>query len=158
MKKNAYFYEIKEIYEEKKEEIEKRLNDFSDIWKKGNNEDIHTELSFCILTPQSKAVNAWKAISTLRDNGLLFNGTAEEIVEYLNIVRFKNNKAKYLVNLREQMKDKNGKIITKDFFKSISDVNEKREWIVKNIKGMAYKEASHFLRNVGFGKDRKTHV
>ena len=104
MKKNAYFYEIKEIYEEKKEEIEKRLNDFSDIWKKGNNEDIHTELSFCILTPQSKAVNAWKAISTLRDNGLLFNGTAEEIVEYLNIVRFKNNKAKYLVNLREQMK------------------------------------------------------
>ena len=36
MKKNAYFYEIKEIYEEKKEEIEKRLNDFSDIWKKGN--------------------------------------------------------------------------------------------------------------------------
>ena len=139
MKKNAYFYEIKEIYEEKKEEIEKRLNDFSDIWKKGNNEDIHTELSFCILTPQSKAVNAWKAISTLRDNGLLFNGTAEEIVEYLNIVRFKNNKAKYLVNLREQMKDKNGKIITKDFFKSISDVNEKREWIVKNIKGMAYK-------------------
>ena len=137
MKKNAYFYEIKEIYEEKKEEIEKRLNDFSDIWKKGNNEDIHTELSFCILTPQSKAVNAWKAISTLRDNGLLFNGTAEEIVEYLNIVRFRNNKAKYLVNLREQMKDKNGKIITKDFFKSISDVNEKREWIVKNIKGMA---------------------
>ena len=74
------------------------------------------------------------------------------MVEYLNIVRFKNNKAKYLVTLREQMKDKNGKIITRDFFNSISDVNEKREWIVKNIKGMAYKEASHFLRNVGFGK------
>lgn len=72
------------------------------------------------------------------------------MVEYLNIVRFKNNKAKYLVTLREQMKDKNGKIVTKDFFESISDVNEKREWIVKNIKGMAYKEASHFLRNVGF--------
>ena len=49
---------------------------------------------FCILTPQSKAVNAWKAITTLRDNGLLFNGTAEEMVEYLNIVRFKNNKSK----------------------------------------------------------------
>ena len=63
----------------------------------------------------------------------------------LNIVRFKNNKAKYLVNLREQMKDKNGKIITKDFFKSISDVNEKREWIVKNIKGMGYEEPSAIL-------------
>ena len=109
MKKNEYFYEIKKIYEEKKDEIEKRLKDFKNVWEKGSNEEIHTELSFCILTPQSKAVNAWKAITTLRDNGLLFNGTAEEMVEYLNIVRFKNNKAKYLVTLREQMKDKNGK-------------------------------------------------
>ena len=25
-----------------------------------------------------------------------------------------------------------------------------REWLVKNIKGLGYKEASHFLRNVGF--------
>ena len=25
-----------------------------------------------------------------------------------------------------------------------------REWIVKHIKGLGYKEASHFLRNIGF--------
>ena len=89
----------------------------------------------------------------MRENGLLFNGSAEDIVEYLNIVRFKNNKAKYLVALREQMQNEKGEIITKDFFNSITDVKEKREWIVKNIKGMAYKEAGHFLRNVGFGKE-----
>ncbi|MFR1676209.1 MAG: DNA lyase, partial [Fusobacterium sp.] len=63
------------------------------------------------------------------------------------------NKAKYLVALREQMQNEKGEIITKDFFNSITDVKEKREWIVKNIKGMAYKEAGHFLRNVGFGKE-----
>lgn len=129
------------------------MKEFKEIWEKGSNEDIHAELSFCILTPQSKAVNAWKAITTLRENGLLFKGSPEEIVEYLNIVRFKNNKAKYLVELREQMTDKNGNIITRDFFDSIKSVKEKREWIVKNIKGMAYKEAGHFLRNVGFGKE-----
>ena len=89
----------------------------------------------------------------MRENGLLFNGSAEDIVEYLNIVRFKNNKAKYLVALREQMQNEKGEIVTKDFFNSIADVKEKREWIVKNIKGMAYKEAGHFLRNVGFGKE-----
>lgn len=152
-KKNDYFYEIEKIYKEKQNDIEKRLIEFKDIWKKGSNEDIHTELSFCILTPQSKAVNAWKAITTLRDNGLLFNGSADEIVEYLNIVRFKNNKAKYLVALREQMQDEKGQIVTKDFFNSIPTVKDRREWIVKNIKGMAYKEAGHFLRNVGFGKE-----
>lgn len=152
-KKNEYFCEIEQIYKAKQKDIEKRLKEFKEIWEKGSNEDIHTELSFCILTPQSKAVNAWKAITTLRDNGLLFNGSAEEMVEYLNIVRFKNNKAKYLVALREQMKNEKGQIITKDFFSSISTVKARREWIVKNIKGMAYKEAGHFLRNVGFGKE-----
>ena len=145
MKKNDYFYEIEKKYFEIKDDIEKRLKEFKEVWEKGDNKDIHVELSFCILTPQSKAVNAWKAITTLRDNGLLFSGSAEEMVEYLNIVRFKNNKAKYLVELREKMKDNEGKIITKDFFLKFQDIKEAREWIVKNIKGMAYKEASHFL-------------
>ena len=153
MKKNEYFYEIEKKYFEIKDDIEKRLKEFKEVWEKGDNKDIHVELSFCILTPQSKAVNAWKAITTLRDNGLLFSGSAEEMVEYLNIVRFKNNKAKYLVELREKMKDDEGKIITKDFFLKFQDIKEAREWIVKNIKGMAYKEASHFLRNVGFGQE-----
>ena len=27
---------------------------------------------------------------------------------------------------------------------------EPREWLVKNIKGLGYKESSHFLRNVGY--------
>lgn len=153
MMKNNYFYEIEKAYHEKKKDIEKRLQEFKDTWKKGSNKDIHVELSFCILTPQSKAVNAWKAISTLRDNNLLFEGSPDEMVEYLNIVRFKNNKAKYLVELREQMKDEKGEIITKDFFSKFSNVEEARNWIVKNIKGMAYKEAGHFLRNVGFGEN-----
>ncbi|MGL6024544.1 MAG: N-glycosylase/DNA lyase, partial [Cetobacterium sp.] len=43
--------------------------------------------------------------------------------------------------------------ITKDFFSKFESVFEMREWIVKNIRGMSYKEASHFLRNIGFGDD-----
>ncbi|MGL5051864.1 MAG: N-glycosylase/DNA lyase [Fusobacteriaceae bacterium] len=151
--KNEYFYEIEKIYNEIKPAIKKRLQEFKEIFQNGNDESIHCEISFCILTPQSKAKNAWKAISILRDNNLLFTGTPEEISEYLNIVRFKNNKAKYLVLLREQMTDENGKIYTKKFFQNFKTVDEKREWIVKNIKGMSYKEAGHFLRNVGFGKE-----
>lgn len=154
MKKNDYFKEIEKIYKEIKPQIKKRLQDFKNVWNNGTNEDIHLELSFCILTPQSKAINAWKAITNLNEKDLIFKAPAEEIVEYLNIVRFKNNKAKYLVELREQMTDKDSKqIITKDFFSSIPDIFERRNWIVKNIKGMSYKEAGHFLRNVGFGQD-----
>ncbi|MBC8489232.1 MAG: hypothetical protein H8D45_24690 [Bacteroidetes bacterium] len=30
------------------------------------------------------------------------------------------------------------------------DVFEKRKWLVKNVKGIGFKEASHYLRNIGF--------
>ncbi|MGL4307260.1 N-glycosylase/DNA lyase [Cetobacterium sp. SF1] len=153
MIKNEYFNEIEQTYLKIKKDIKKRLQEFKNIWKKGTNKGIHEELSFCILTPQSKAVNAWKAICNLRDTGVLYSGNPEEISEYLNIVRFKNNKAKYLVELREQMTNTKGEIVTRDFFNGFENVFEMREWIVKNIKGMSYKEAGHFLRNVGFGED-----
>lgn len=70
--KNSYFEEINEMYQKNKELYKNRLQDFKNIWKDGSNEDIHAELSFCILTPQSKALNAWKAITDLRENNLLF--------------------------------------------------------------------------------------
>jgi len=32
-----------------------------------------------------------------------------------------------------------------------ADQFEKRAWLVKNVKGMGFKEASHFMRNTGIG-------
>lgn len=151
--KNAYFYKVQKIYENIRSRIEERLDEYRKIWRDGDNKDIFCELAFCILTPQSKARNAWKAISELRDNKLLFTGSEEEMLPFLNIVRFNRTKAKNLYILRKQMTDENGKFITKDFFSTFNSAFEMREWIVKNIRGMSYKEASHFLRNVGFGQE-----
>ncbi|MGL4403882.1 MAG: N-glycosylase/DNA lyase [Fusobacteriaceae bacterium] len=153
MEKNNYFYEVETVYKEIAPQIKERLKHFKKIWTEGDDRAIHAELSFCILTPQSKARNAWKAITDMLKEDALFIQDAESLSNYLNIVRFKNNKAKYLVLLREKMRDENGEINTKRFFQSISTVLEKRDWIVKNIKGMSYKEAGHFLRNVGFGEE-----
>ncbi len=146
-----YIDELKKIYKEIKPDISKRLKEFANIWENGSNREIFIELSFCVLTPQSKALNAWGAIQKLVETDLLFKGTPEEIAEYLNVVRFKNTKASNLVRLRELMTNDNNEIITKDLFLSMKDSFERREWIVKNIKGMGWKEASHFLRNVGLG-------
>ena len=30
---------------------------------------------------------------------------------------------------------------------------EAREWLVRDVKGIGYKEAGHFLRNIGFDQD-----
>lgn len=47
---------------------------------------------------------------------------------------------------------KDGKLVIKEFIRSFNgDVYAFREWLVKNITGYGYKEAGHFLRNIGYG-------
>jgi len=38
----------------------------------------------------------------------------------------------------------------KSRLKQFNDTFIARDWLVSNIKGIGYKEASHFLRNIGF--------
>ncbi|WP_028855540.1 N-glycosylase/DNA lyase [Psychrilyobacter atlanticus] len=148
-----YLMEIREVYKRIKPLIEARIDGYKSIWFNGNNEDVHVELAFCILTPQSKARGAEKAIDGMRNAGVFWTGIEDDLIPYLNVVRFKNTKAKNLVILREFMKDEEGRIITKTLVDKMGDVFEKRIWLVKNIKGIGYKEASHFLRNIGFGDE-----
>ena len=143
--------EIKEIHVSIKDQIESRLKEFSRIWKKGSDRDLFIELAFCIFTPQSGARVCWRAVSSLLEKNLLFNGSYEEIRNEINIVRFRNNKAGYLIEAREKFVK--GAECLRSCLDNQPSVFEKREWIVKNVKGIGYKEASHYLRNVGLGKD-----
>lgn len=136
-------------------QIDKELKEKLKSYKKAfnyDNKNFFCEVAFCILTPQSKALNAWEIIEEIRDNDKLFTADAEDLVEYLNKVRFKNTKAKRLVRLRDQMTI-NGKLNPKEVLMSKGNVFEIREWIVENVDGMGLKEASHVLRNLGMGQD-----
>lgn len=130
-------------YEKKKVEIRNRLKDFESLGK-GSRKEIFSELCFCLLTPQSNARHCDKAIQELKETNLLFNGCIRAIRPVLRgNARFHNKKAKYIVNAR------------RCFDKSVLNTNnacEIRERLVKKIKGLGYKEASHFLRNIGLGK------
>ena len=143
--------EILGIYRKIKKDISKAISGYKKAWK-GTEKEIFAEMAFCILTPQSKAKNAWQAITTLVENNLLYEGSAEEIVEYLNIVRFKNNKSRYLVEFRDLMTE-DEKLQPKKILESKGNTFEKRKWILKNVKGMGLKEANHVLRNLGFGEE-----
>lgn len=152
MKINEEFSnEILEINEKIKDEISLKIKEYKDAFLY-NEKDFFAEIAFCILTPQSKAKNAWKIIEILKENGLLYSGTSEELVDYLNLVRFKNTKAKRLVDLRNLLTiDK--RLASKEIIFHTKNVIEIREWLVKNVKGFGYKEASHVLRNLGFGEN-----
>lgn len=141
--------EFVDIYSKIKPEIKHRLDEFSLIRKEWNSDVLFKEFCFCVLTPQSKAKNAWKAIESLWETNKIFKAESTEIAEELNIVRFKNNKAKYLVNLRNQFYNSDENQIIK-LLESDKGIIEKRKWLVQNIKGIGFKEASHYLRNIGF--------
>ncbi len=144
--------EIKKLYKNNKPEIIERLQEFEALWNDGSEKDIFAELTFCIFTPQSRARSCWEAVETLLEKTLLFEGEVGEISQELSGVRFKNNKAKYLKHAHELF-IKNGKLRIKPMIKKFDDVYECREWLVNNVQGFGYKEASHFLRNIGFGEN-----
>ncbi len=148
--RNEYEREILALYKKIKPEIIKRISEFRKIWQVADNNVLFTELSFCLFTPQSSARQCWKAVNILLEKNLLFNGGWEDIAAEINIVRFRNNKAKYLVEAR-------GKFLCGEGIRDCLELNsgpkEKREWLVRNVKGMGYKEASHFLRNIGLGQN-----
>lgn len=144
--------DLSDIFDEIKSDIKSRLEEFSQIRVEWNTDIIFKELCFCLLTPQSKARNAWKAIENLAVTEKLYSADFSEITPELNIVRFKNNKTRYLITLRKQFYGgKENDIIRK--LESTGSIYEKRKWLVRNIKGIGFKEASHFLRNIGFFKD-----
>lgn len=140
---------LKKSYQQKKAKIKMRLREFKKVWQKSE-KDIFAELCFCLLTPQSKAEACWEAISDLKETGILFNGTMQQIRKKLIGVRFHNKKAKYIIKARALLQ--NGKIKIKAKINE-KNIFETREWLVRNVKGLGYKEASHFLRNIGFYND-----
>jgi N-glycosylase/DNA lyase len=144
--------EIKKIYRTMQDEIVSRLDEFKGIWKDGSEESVFAELVFCILTPQSRARLCWAAVENLMNKKLLLRGNKNQITRELNGVRFKYKKAEYIVEARRQYSI-DGKIAIKSRIDQFIDVYDAREWLVENVKGIGYKEASHFLRNIGLGEN-----
>jgi N-glycosylase/DNA lyase len=143
--------EIKKVYSKFKEEIECRLAEFKKIGKNATPKELFIELAFCVLTPQSKAKLCWEAIVTMQKKNILFNGTIDDINKELQKVRFKNKKAEYLYRARCNFFKKENSIY--ENIKKTKSTLELREYLVRNIKGIGYKEASHFLRNIGLGEE-----
>lgn len=122
--------------------INNRIREFKKI-NRNSNDQLFNELCFCILTAN---FNAERTIKIQKEIGECFskdekNDLSKKLQDYGH--RFPNARADYILCSREH-KDKLKDLVNK------SSKNTLREWLVKNIKGLGYKEASHFLRNIGF--------
>ncbi len=139
---NNLVEQIKNINLDIKSKVNQRIKEFESFQNK-NTEEWFSELCFCLLTANSKAQTAINIQNQLNYEGF-YNLKEREISNVIkkNKHRFHNNKAKYIVEARKHRK-------IKDIIKN-KEEKESRIWLVDNIKGLGYKEASHFLRNVGY--------
>ncbi|MEM0155748.1 MAG: N-glycosylase/DNA lyase [Thermoplasmataceae archaeon] len=122
--------------------INQRSMEFREAGK-SSKEFIFGELCFCILTANTSAE---MGVATQKAIGLdgFMNYSQEDLRNRLKGVkyRFYNLRSRYIVEAREiidQIKD----LIANP------DRLYVRDYLVQNIKGIGYKEASHFLRNIG---------
>ena len=122
--------------------VDAKIKEFKEIDRRSSDE-IFQEMCFCILTAN---FNAEKCIKIQKEigNGFLTlseKDLAKKLAELGH--RFPNARANYISKSMKYIES------LKEIIHSPNDKNL-REWLVKNMKGLGYKEASHFLRNIGF--------
>ncbi len=133
------------------DKIEQRLKEFETLGKTGKTiydfrpfldmklrADLKTELLFCISTANSSAIAGIKFQKFLESDYSV--SEIEELMRKAG-VRFSAKKAEYAVKALENFH------VVERALKMKS--RSAREYLVKNVKGLGYKEASHFLRNTG---------
>jgi len=122
-------------------QIKKKMEAFQKLGK-GTNEDWFSELCFCILTANASGSMGIKIQDKLAQN--FIESHEQELQKKLKKVGYRfHNRASYITCNRKYCN-------IKDIICCFNDSKEAREWLITKIKGIGYKEASHFLRNVGY--------
>ena len=144
--------DIRATHAARKKEIRVRLNEFRNVWRNGSDERLWEELVFCIFTAGASARMGLRSVEALRP--LLASGPPQVMTRALVAAgahRFPNARPAYVAVTRDYLQS-SFSMRLRERLNSFSDPFERRDWLASEprIKGLGYKEASHYLRNVGF--------
>ena len=127
--------ELRQLYKERREAIQQRLREFSRI----ESSQYFYELAYCLLTPQSSAVNAGKAVERLQERDFYGELLDPEPILFQKdfYIRFHKTKARLLVELKKKFPE---------VLSALSNGSPRlgrgesstvlREWLVENVKGL----------------------
>lgn len=141
---------MREVHRARGDEIRARLAEFEAVWRHGSDTRLWEELVFCIFTAGASARMGLRAIEAVRP--LLLAGTQQQIADALRGVhRYPRARARYIVETRDHLQRLCG-LRLRERLAAFDDAHARRDWLARDraIKGLGYKEASHFLRNIGF--------
>ena len=140
---------IKAAHAERREEIREKMAEFEAVWRVGTDGRLWEEMVFCFFTGGCSARMGLRSVEAVRP--ILLTGNHAELANALaGRHRYPNARAGYIVASREFLQEHCGLRLRKKL-SSFENPLELRDWLVreKGIKGLGYKEASHFLRNIG---------
>ena len=134
--KNLQNSEIKSV-------VDGRMSEFENLGKRDNNE-IFKELCFCLLTANFSAHGGIKIQNELGEGFYILS--EEQLAKRLAELghRFPNARAKFIFEARKHRNN------MRNILSAFESQSELRNWLAQNVKGLGMKEASHFLRNIGY--------
>lgn len=141
---------IKSVHQDRQHEIKERLAEFEGVWAEACDRRLWEEMVFCFFTGGCSAKMGLRSVEAVRP--LLDSGSQAELANALvGFHRYPNARSRYIVQSRDFLDQHCGRQI-KAKLESFDCSLERRDWLVKEkgIKGLGYKEASHYLRNIGF--------
>ena len=135
---------------ERREEIRGRLAEFQAVRELRSDDRLWEEMVYCFFTGGCSARMGMRSVEAVRP--LLKEGTERELAMKLaGVHRYPNERAKYIVHSRNFLSADCDLKLSERLAGFDNDL-ERRDWLAreKRIKGLGYKEASHFLRNTGY--------
>ncbi|MBW2971916.1 N-glycosylase/DNA lyase [Candidatus Woesearchaeota archaeon] len=123
--------------------VERRKKEFKALGRRSDDE-LFKELCFCILTANYTAEGGMRIQNAVGDGFLTLS--ERQLALRLKKLghRFPNTRAKYIVEARRHAAGLKKRI------SSFSSSADARAWLAREVKGLGMKEASHFLRNIGY--------
>ena len=126
------------------------MAEFETVYNTGSDLNFWEEMVFCFFTGGCSARMGLNSLEAVRH--LLMHGTQAELASALSGVhRYPNARSRYIVASRDFLQKHCG-LELRNTLSGFKCGLERRDWLAreKGIKGLGYKEASHYLRNIGY--------
>jgi len=143
--------DLQKSYRDKQAAIRARLTEFAEIGRDADDARLFEELVFCIFTAGASARMGLNSIERVRSQ--LQGGSHRRLMNLLaGSHRYPRARSGYVVHTRKYLKEECDLHLREKLASFGDDPEARRDFFARNpgIKGIGYKEVSHYLRNIGY--------
>ena len=143
--------ELRKSYGGKRAAIRARLGEFAEIRRSGDDVRLFEELCYCIFTAGASARMGLNSVDRVRRH--LLSGGQRRLENLLvGAHRYPRARAGYIIHTRNYLKAECSLRLSEKLASFGRDAEARRDFFARNsgIKGIGYKESSHYLRNIGY--------